>query len=196
MYELTGRLSYGLTFTAQGNPVISLELNEKMAAVKLVDELHDEKLSIKVCKFDEKRSLNANSYYWSLLGKLCKALKISRNYCHNLMLRRYGVLEEFDGQVAYWVIQDTDEASKKADEAEHYHIKPTSSVRVGNDGLMYRTYLLLKGSHGYTKQEFTALLEGLIDECRHVGIETATPEELARMMSLYKEKANEEYPTN
>lgn len=188
MAELTGKLNYGVTFTATGKPIISMEVNEKLQAIQLVDDMHDELLSIKICKASQKRSLDANSYYWLLLNRLAKALGISNAYCHNLMLRRYGTLEEFDGQTVYWVIPDTDEASRKADEAETYHIKPTASVREGNDGLMYRTYLLLKGSHDYTREEFKRLVNGLVDECKQVGIRTATPDEIARMVSLLKEK--------
>ena len=193
MRELTGKLSNNVRFTEEGKAVITFELNERMAALEMVDEMYGkEKLSVKVGSYQEKRSLNANSYYWTLVGKLSKAMKVSRPFCHNFLLRRYGVYEDFDGQVAYSVILDTDDAARKVDESETYHVKPTSQVREGKDGQMYRTYILLKGSHCYTKEEFTALLEGLIDECRNVGIETATPEELARMMSLYKEMSNEE----
>jgi hypothetical protein len=143
-------------------------------------------LTIKIGKFRKKRSLDANAYYWLLVGKLAKVLKISMPHCHNLMLRRYGTLEEFDGRPVYIIIQDTDEASSKADETETYHIKPTAQVKEGNDGLMYRTYLLLKGSHDYDTAEMSDLIEGLVDECKNVGIETATPDEIANMLSLWQ----------
>lgn len=188
MFELTGKLAYSVSFTQNGKPIVTLELNEKFPTLRMVDELHDEKLSVKICKATKKRSLDANAYYWLLLGKLSKALEISNQHCHNLMLRRYGVLEEFDGQTVYWVIPDTDEASKKADEAEEYHIKPTSNVREGNDGLMYRTYLLLKGSHDYSKEEFSRLVNGLVDECRQMGIETKSDEEISSLLSQWVSK--------
>lgn len=186
MFDLTGKLTYMVGFTAEGHPIITFELNEKMPALQMVDELHnEEKLTIKVSKATKKRSLDANSYYWLLLGRLSKALKISNPHCHNLMLRRYGVDEDFDGQVAYWVLPDTEEAERKANEAETYHIRPTSQVQEGKDGVMYRTYILLKGSHDYSREEFTALLEGLIDECRHVGIETKCQEDIDSLLSQY-----------
>ena len=189
MHELTGRISNIAISYATGKPLLTIEAYEDR---KILQGIYDElkaadKLTIKIGKFTKKRSLDANSYYWLLLGKLSKALNISTPYCHNLMLRRYGTLEEFDGQVVYWVIPDTEEASKKADEAETYHIKPTSNVREGNDGVMYRTYLLLKGSHSYTREEFSHLVNGLVDECKQCGIETATPDEIAKMVSLFKE---------
>ena len=186
MYDLTGSLAYNVSFTAKGNPIISIELNERVPALQMVDELHGaDKLSIKICKFGKKRSLDANSYYWLLLGKLSKKLNISSSYCHNLMLRRYGELESFDGQVVYWFIPDTDEATKKADEAEAYHIKPTSNVKEGNDGTMYRAYLLLKGSHEYTREEFSKLVNGLVDECRIQGIEVKSKEEIDSLLQSW-----------
>jgi hypothetical protein len=104
------------------------------------------------------------------------------------MLRRYGTLEEFDGKPVLILIQDTDESCRKADESETYHIKPTSQVKEGKDGLTYRTYLLLKGSHQYNTAEMSSLIEGLIDECKQVGIPTATPNTVANMLSLMKSR--------
>lgn len=190
MAEFVGRIANISISYVTGKPIVSLEADgDKQTLFRIFDELRaTESLTVKLSKTQRKRSLDANAYYWLLLGKLSKALKVSSSYCHNLMLRRYGVLEEFDGKVVYLVIPDTEEATKTADEAETYHIKPTSNVREGKDGNMYRTYLMLKGSHKYTREEFSRLVEGLVDECKNVGIETATPDELAKMMSLYKEE--------
>ena len=143
-----------------------------------------EKYTAEIKKTSKKRSLDANSYYWLLVGKLSKAIGISMPHCHNIMLRRYGTFKFFGGQVMYVVIPDTDEASREADEAETYHIKPTSEVREGKDGLMYRTYIMLKGSREYNTAEFSYLVEKTIEECKQVGIETATPNEIANMLSL------------
>jgi hypothetical protein len=188
MAEFTGRISSIAISYATGKPLLTLECDEHPTRLQeMIDGLRAaDSLTIKIGKFRKKRSLDANAYYWLLVGKLAKVLKISMPHCHNLMLRRYGTLEEFDGRPVYIIIQDTDEASSKADEAETYHIKPTAQVKEGNDGLMYRTYLLLKGSHDYDTAEMSDLIEGLVDECKNVGIETATPDEIANMLSLWQ----------
>jgi hypothetical protein len=188
MAEFTGRISSIAISYATGKPLLTLECDEHPTRLQeMIDGLRAaDSLTIKIGKFRKKRSLDANAYYWLLVGKLAKVLKISMPHCHNLMLRRYGTLEEFDGRPVYIIIQDTDEASEKADEAETYHIKPTAQVKEGNDGLMYRTYLLLKGSHDYDTAEMSDLIEGLVDECKNVGIETATPDEIANMLSLWQ----------
>lgn len=188
MAEFTGRISSIAISYATGKPLLTLECDEHPTRLQeMIEGLRAaDSLTIKIGKFRKKRSLDANAYYWLLIGKLAKVLKISMPHCHNLMLRRYGTLEEFDGRPVYIIIQDTDEASSKADEAETYHIKPTAQVKEGNDGLQYRTYLLLKGSHDYDTAEMSDLIEGLVDECKNVGIETATPDEIANMLSLWQ----------
>ena len=184
--SLTGTIK-SVAFTEAGRPLITFEVFEGQPALKMAQKYKDGvRVALKVTKYNEKRSLNANSYYWQLLTKLAGVLNISNNYCHNVMLRRYGVLEEFDGEPMYTIIPDTDEAERKADESEKYHIKPTSNVREGTDGKMYRTYMLLKGSHEYSTAEMSRLISGLVDECRQCGIETMTPDELARLMEGYE----------
>ena len=142
------------------------------------------KIRLKVTEYKAKRSLDANAYYWLLIGKLSKVLNISTSFCHNVMLRRYGTLETVDETPVYLLFPDTDEAQNKVDEAETYHVKPTSNVREGNDGKMYRTYMLLKGSHEYNTAEMAALISGLRDECMQVGIPVETPDEIANLLSL------------
>ena len=127
MAEFTGRIENISISYVTGKPVVSLEADgDRQTLFKLFEELRAiESLTVKISKTQRKRSLDANAYYWLLLGKLSKAINVSSSYCHNLMLRRYGVLEEFDGKVVYLVIPDTEEAAKVADEAETYHIKPS-----------------------------------------------------------------------
>lgn len=183
MYNLTGKIN-SVAFSVDGKPLVSFELDQGQPSLKMAQEYSGATVALKVSKHRAKRSLDANAYYWTLLGKLAAALKISNNYCHNIMLRRYGVPEEFDGKPVYIVIPDTDEAEKKASESETYHIKPTANVREGNDGNMYRTYILMRGSHGYDTAEMSRLISGIRDECQQCGIPVETPDEIAQLISL------------
>ena len=164
--------------------IMTFIINEDVSHESIEEIRSCEKLSLVANKWRQRWSLDANAYYWALLGKLAAVLKISNNYCHNFLLRRYGVFEEFDGKPVYIVIPDTEEAEKKADESETYHIKPTSNVREGNDGNMYRTYILLKGSHAYDTAEMSRLISGIRDECQQCGVPYETPDEIAQLLSL------------
>lgn len=139
---------------------------------KAIDSLKDSLLDIVLKKHREKRSISANAAYWALLPKLAKALCISNAHCHNLMLRRYGVAIP-DMMVC---IPDTDEKARETDEKETYHLMPTSAL---NGEL--RVYLMLKGSHEMNTEEFSRLLNGLIDECNDQGIETLSPNDMERL---------------
>ena len=182
--NITGKI-HSVAFSVDGMPLITFEVNEGQPALKMAQKFKEcPKINIKLSEHKKGRSLNANAYYWLLIGKLSKALNISTSYCHNVMLRRYGVLETVEETPVYLLFPDTDEAQRKIDEAETYHVKPTSNVRTGNDGKLYRTYMLLKGSHQYDTAEMASLISGLRDECYNVGIPVETPDEIANLLSL------------
>lgn len=126
--------------------------------------------TVEIKEYRKKRSLDQNALYWSVLTSFAEALNISNAYAHNLLLRRYGQLERYDDKPVYVVLPDTEDAEKKADEAESYHLKPTSQVKEGKDGISYRTYMLLRGSSSYDTKEMTRLLDGLLEECKEMGI--------------------------
>ena len=149
----------------------------KLQIIKLVESEPLDKLwDIKEHKV--KRSLNQNSYYWALLAKVAEKSSISRNRCHNEMLASYGQDEYVDDRLVYVTIPDNEKAEREAMEAETYHLRPTSSVMDGNDGMLYRVWVMLRGSHTYNTAEMRRLLEGMIDEAKQLGIETLPEEEL------------------
>lgn len=150
-----------------------------------IKNMQDKPLRITAKQWKEKRSIDANAYYWVLVTKLAETLHISKPRCHNLMLRRYGQSLTIDGKGAYIRIPDTEKAEETALEADTYHIRPTSQVVSGKDGINYRTYVMLLGSSEYDTAEMSHLIEGLVNECKECGIETLTPDEISRMMAEY-----------
>lgn len=156
---------------------MSLSLRTPLAR-QIVDAVKQGKTyTVEIKEYRKKRSLNQNDMYWSVLTSFAEVLNISNARAHNLLLRRYGQLERYEDKPVYVVLPDTEEAEKRADEAESYHLKPTSQVKEGKDGQMYRTYMLLRGSSTYNTKEMTRLLEGLLDECKEMGIAVMTERE-------------------
>lgn len=183
----TGKIKEFMTDFFTGKSVISLEVNEKVA-----DEIHRlkdrEKLSIEMKAFRKKRSLDANNYYWTLLTKLATVMQLSNPEAHNMMLCEYGFDEVIAGHRVLTPIPDTEESENTVKNAMYYHLKPTSEVKEGKDGVMYRTYKLLRGSHTYNTAEMSRLIDGLITRCREAGIpdsEIATSEEKRLLKERY-----------
>ena len=147
-----------------------------------------ELLSLEIKAYRKKRSLDSNSYYWVLLSKLCKVLQISSPEAHNMMLCKYGQPVIIDGQLARMPLPDTEDADQKIRNSMEYHLKPTSDVKTGKDGITYRTYLMLRGSSEYNTEEMATLIGGLITDCKDAGMpesEIMTPDEKRILKERY-----------
>lgn len=185
--KFTGKLKEPVIDYITGKITALIEINEDFK--QAYEELKDYKLDIEIKKYRKKRSLDANAYYWMLVSKLTRIIGLSNPEWHNYMLRMYGQPEIIDGKCLYITIPDTSEAEEKVNNAMDYHLQPTSQAREGNDGITYRTYRLLRGSHTFNTEEMAHLIDGIIHECKEAGIpdrEIATPDE----QRILKEKYN------
>ena len=185
--ECIGRLkSLGIDLMSR-HQKLEIEIDSDIR--KEYDKLKDkDKLRIHIVQYKKKRSLDANAYYWTLLTKFADVIGLSNPEAHNMMLCGYGQSEIFDGKAVYVTIPDTEEAEKKVNNATDYHLAPTSQVRLGNDGVMYRTYRMLRGSRTYDTKEMSRLIDGLITCCKEAGIpetEIASPNEKEILKERY-----------
>lgn len=146
-----------------------------------LDALIGGKLRMKLVQWREKRSKDSNAYFYVLVDKLADALRVSKPYVHNLMLRKYGQIQCIDDRPVWVILPETEEVIARVEEEDTLHLRPTNDVKEGKDGRMYRTYLLLKGSHELDTRSFSILLDGIIDECKQVGVETLPPDEIERL---------------
>lgn len=143
-------------------PLLHLpELDEALAKEKLLD------VEIKVHR--EKRSLNANAYLWVLLGKLADALMTSKDELYLLMLERYGVF-------THVIVKP--EAVERV-KAEWRTVRELGKGKIGNvEGVQLQCYF---GSSTYDTKEMATLIDGVVSECKEVGIETIPDAELQSM---------------
>lgn len=140
------------------------------------------------CKFKpyrKDRSLNANAYFHVLCDKLRKKLGISMAHCKNELIASYGQIEYFgDGDEKEAVVYKTNAPPEYIRELETVHMKLVD-IREENGREVY-FYRLYRGSHTYDTAEMSRLIDGTVQECQAQGIETATPDELRRMLSLWE----------
>lgn len=129
----------------------------------------------------KRRTLSQNAYYWQLVGQIADALRMPKEYVHNDLLRSYGQLDRIAGELITTPIPDTDKAEAEVMRSMKYHIKPTSQVRAGVKGILYRTYVFLKGSHELNTEEMSILLEGAVQEAQAIGLDTLKPAERAML---------------
>ena len=156
----------------------------------LIDgNVHDElrplvkqKISAEIKKWRKRRSLNANSYYWELVGKLSKHFELDMIQTHNQMLRRYSEpwLNQDDELQCWYVPAETD-----LDHMQdmHFGIMETG---VWLQGQQYVRVCLLVPSHLMDSKQMSRLIDGVVGECKEAKIETIPPEELKRMLDSWR----------
>ena len=97
---------------------VRLELPYTFDNLESLDGLKDKDIKVSLTQWREPRSRSANGYFYVLVGKLADALRVSKPYIHNLMLRKYGQLERIDGRPVWVILPETDEIANKVDEDE------------------------------------------------------------------------------
>lgn len=159
--------------------------NTQQVLMWLFDMDKDAVWDIEPHKERKGRSLNANSYFHVLVQKLAQAQQppVSLAKCKNMMIAAYGQPEYIDGQQA---IIKSNVPQEKMQEIEYLH---TALVKIseenGTECYFYRIY---RGSHTYDSAEMQKLIAGTVQECQDAGIETATPNEIAKMIAVWGER--------
>ena len=172
MYELNGKIKELNIDFLTGNALLTLSVNQKQSAINCFDELHSiEKLSIQIDKDREKRSLDANSYLWVLIGQIANVLRISKDECYFTMLKRYG-----QGAVAKIPKKYVDDFKR----AYKYH-EEHEKLQDEENAVYFRFWV---GSSNYDTEEMSVLIDGVVSEAKDLGIDTRTPDEIAKLKSL------------
>ncbi|MEI3530650.1 MAG: hypothetical protein V8Q75_06315 [Bacilli bacterium] len=139
--------------------------------LKLIQYLYeqDKNKVYEVKEYKEQRNNKQNSKYWKLLNELSLTLKIGVEELHFDMLKhysqRYEILVPSDYQIRG---------------IEYYERK--STIKKG--GKEFNVYMIYTPSHELNESEFAILLQGLCEECKQVGIDTRSPEEIRKDESL------------
>lgn len=174
MYELTGKIQGLAQDFGSRRVTLTLSVNEEAAAKMLYDDLNDaEKLSIKIDRYREKRSLNANNYAWKLLTEIGNVLRTGKDEVYLEMLKRYGQ-SEIISVLAHIPIS---EYVKYCEEAG------SSTL----NGKLFKHYKVYKGSSEFDTREMSIFIDGVVSEAKELGIQTMTPDEIANLKSLWGE---------
>jgi hypothetical protein len=175
--EVTGRIKDVSKDWKSEKLVISFEVDS------IPSDLDDLQTSTRVLHisakpFHKKRSLNANSYFHVLTGKIAAKLGTSLDHEKNRLIREYGQYEFIDGWIPT-VLIDTAFEDQLLD-MEGVHWKPVA--RPDRDHVKMA---FLRGSHTYNTAEMARLIDATVEQAKELGIETLTPAELERMKASW-----------
>ena len=169
------------SFARTGESVLTLTTRE--SCKRLWDELGGEAITFSIKKRTNPKSINANNYAWALLEKMAVVLKTDKDAVYEEMLKRYGTGESYidDAGNECKVLFSLRDGIPPRLVARH-----SAEIGIGYiDGKKFIHYRAIKGTSEYSTKEMSVFLDGVISECHELGIETDTPEQIARYKSEY-----------
>lgn len=172
MYELTGKMK-GATFRdlLTGKITIMFEFNEQGTAQNMFDELNLHQLTFKIDKYRNKRSLNANNYAWKLITEIGNSTRQSKEDVYFLMLKRYGQ-SDLVSVLAHIPVSGYFKYYEEAGES-------TLNKK------LFKHYRVYKGSSEFDTKEMSIFIDGVVSEAKELGIQTDTPDQIAKMKDLW-----------
>ena len=179
---MTGRLK-DLSFGRNGEQIITLAVNADFT--EQFDELKDFDVDIEIKKHRKMRSNEANKYCWVLCEKIAQRLSDEGVKHTKLDVYRDAIKE-----VGVWKDVELD-----PDAAETLSVAwealgsgwLTEQTDYSQDGesVIVRFYY---GSSRYNSKQMSRLIDNLIQDCQELGIETDTPEQIAKIKALWAEE--------
>lgn len=109
-------------------------------------------------EYKKKRSLNSNAYAWKLITELGNVLRKSKEEIYLQMLKDYGQSEIISmlssiSPIGYF---------------KYYEKFGTGTINNKN----FTHYKIFKGSSEFNSKEMSIFIDGIVQECRSVGIKT------------------------
>lgn len=185
---MIGRLK-DMAKTRDGKWVVSFTTPEDFS--EGFDDLKDKDIEVIIKKWGKRRSLDANAYAWVLINQIAAKLqeKEPKNGWTPLEVYRAAVREVAGACKVHMVpVDDADEIFKDwTDMGMGFQVEPLGI----SDGWIET--LFWKGSHLFTSQQMSVLINILIQEANQQGIPTMPDDEARKMIGDWavKRKENE-----
>lgn len=171
-----------LSFGVDGKQILSLTIEGDFR--EKWDDLKEKDLEVDIKKYRKKRSLDANALSWVLLDKLSAKLGLPKEEIYREYIRNIGGV------------------------SETVCVKNSAVERLcdgwGTNGIGWQTetfpskiegctnVILYYGSSTYDTEQMSRLIDQIVQDCKQLGIDTATPEEIEAIMRLWE---NEKHHT-
>lgn len=159
---------------------LNVEKDNQMKSKRFAYSVKDKPYVAQIKEKRNHRSLDANAYCWALIVQMADILGVGKEEVYQQMLKQYGQ----GGEVTLSWNQ-----VNAFTRAWRYN-EPVQMLGEGeNARYVYRFWI---GSSAYDTKEMAALIDGVVSECKDLGIDTRTPDEIRSMMALWDEKQKSE----
>lgn len=170
------KLSIQSMIVKKGDLIIEPTNDTKHIIYRLIEEYNNSKKPYvaEIGKIKKKRSLDSNSYTWVLITEIANILRSSKDEVYFKMLKRYG-------QGGWVSIQDKHVENFK----RTWKYNESEGIAELNEK-KFEHFRFWVGSSQYSTKEMSIFLDGIISECKEMGINTMTSVEIEQLNSLWK----------
>ena len=162
-----------MTFNRDGSQIVSLTVAGDFR--QTFDALVGKDLDVEIKPHRKRRNLDQNAYFHVLVNKIAGVLKAGDEEIKTRLVIDYGTIaKDDDGQTIGFKLP----ASIDVDRI--YRYVRLFDQRTEN-GKLFNCYIVYKPTHEMNTAEMSRLIDGTISEAKELGIETDTPETLARL---------------
>ena len=144
-----------------------------------IEPLREEEVEFSIKKYRKRRSLNANAYAWVLIDKIAQKMKQRPEEVYREAIRHIAGVSEYLCIREKAVGSFCERWSKKG---LGWFTEPDTSKIEG-----CVTVKVWYGSSTYDTEQMSALIDNLVQDAKALGITTETPDEIARIKSLWGE---------
>lgn len=158
-----------------GKMMITLESSQNITET---EELQNQELTCRLCKFKKRRTLDANAYFWVLAHKLAAKTEIPVGEIYRSYVREIG-----DNNTIVCVRDKDLEALMQGWNSNGlgWIAEPFESKTEGCTNV-----ILYSGSSTYDTAQMHRLIDLVVQDCKEQGIETMAPAELAMLIGGWK----------
>ena len=167
------------SFSETGQQLITLALTTKQDISDLKAIVANGKLlEVEISKQKKKRSLDSNSYLWTLCQKIAEVIQSTKELVYQKFIRDVGQFE---------IVPIKNEAVERW--IEVWNSKGLGwFAEVMEDSKLpgYKKVISYYGSSCYDSREMSVLLDEVVSTCKELNIETLPPDEIKALKESWK----------
>lgn len=177
--ESKGRIISFRPDTIKNKTKIEIEIDTADdSTLQDIERLMKSDIKAHLVTYREPRSKDANAYFHVLSDKLADEMRMSKPRMKNYLLFHFG--QKVRDEKGNLVVVKTNADEKMLTERTDIHLW---YLKDSEDGVPM--FVLLEHSRYYDSKQMSILIDGVVAECKAVGIETLPPEEITRLKVMW-----------
>ena len=165
-----------LSISLSGKQRLTIELDGDFRATW--DELHEKDCEVTVKRFQNKRSLQANAYCWTLVDKIASKKRIPRAEAYRNAIRDIGGVSDI---VCVKNIALEHFKREWEEKGIGYQTEEFDKPYPG-----WTNVIIYYGSSSYDTSQMSALIDSLVQDAKALGIETEDENKINSLLEEYE----------